>query len=425
MSSGPPCQSFWASPVVFSGRAVEVKSATKELGKRGSGSFTMHVEVRFAVSAEYRGSVGQTVQLVTGTGGGDCGYRFEQGREYLVYAYPGTDGVLSTGICTPTKPLENAVEDLQFIGGLPSAKPVGSVSGRISQYQSRRSDDEWRPNSPAANIAVSLTDKAGRIETTTNENGDFRFGDLVPGEYEISFSAPEGFTPAPSNQKVRIPEKGCVVKDFLISRETSMSGRITDADGKPVTKICAELVPTEQINERYKRDSKVVMVDEDGRFELRLVPPGSYYLGVRFQSSVLKHGYPRTFYPGTQIVDSAVAITIREGQTLKDLDFQLPKTFAERKVEGIITFPDGKPVANAYVTVEEVGLGDTGGTQSDGAGKFMLALFEGLSYKIRAYVNLESGQRHAHAVEVGTKGAVTNLKLVISEPNGSCPRCRP
>lgn len=425
-SIGPPCQSFWATPVVFSARAVDVKVVAKEVGKKGSGGFTMHVEVRFAVSAEYRGSVGPTVELVTGAGGGDCGYNFEQGREYLVYAHRGADGVLSTGICTPTKALEDAVEDLQFIGSLAIAKPVGSVSGRISEYKNHRSNGAWQPNPPIANLTVELTAKDGRVVTTTNEIGDFRFADLSAGEYELGFSAPEGFAPTTTKAKIRIPEKGCVVKDFAVSRETSVSGRITDADGSPVTKIFAELVPIEQINERYKRDSHVAEIDKNGRFELRFVAPGSYYLGVRLKSSVLKHGYPRTFYPGTQLLGSAVVIIIREGQTLKDLDFQLPKRFAERKVQGIVTFPEGQPVADAYVLVEEVGLGDAEGTRSDTTGRFTLKLFEGLSYKIRAYVTLESGgQRHAHSVEVGPKGPVTNLKIVISEPNGNCARCRP
>src|SRR5688572_27410190 len=68
---GPPCQSFWEQPVVFSGRVDEVKRV------RPDGHY-FQVQVRFSVLSEYRGNVGTTVELITGSGGGDCGYNFER-----------------------------------------------------------------------------------------------------------------------------------------------------------------------------------------------------------------------------------------------------------------------------------------------------------------------------------------------------------
>ena len=421
---GPPCQSYWASPVVFSGRAVDVRTIREEVPKPGSGSFRFHVEALFSVSAEYRGKLGPTVELVTGAGGGDCGYKFEEGREYLVYAYKEKDGALSTGICTPTKPLENAGVDLEFIGSLATAKPVGSVFGKVSEYQTRRSNDEWKPNLPIANLTIELTGPDGPLMTTTTEAGEFRFANLQPGEYRLGFAAPNGFLPATSNEKLLIPEKGCAIRNFSLTRETSISGRLIDTDGEPVRKIFAQLVPIDQINERFKPDDHFALVDDDGQFKFPIVPAGRYYLGIRLRSSHLEHAYPRTFYPGTQILDSAAVVIIREGQILKDLNFQLPEPFAERRVEGVITFPDGKPVARARVLVEEVGLGERRGAEADEIGRFSLTLLEGVSYRIRAIVGLEFGaQRHAHWIDVGPKGPATNLKLVISEPNGNCPRC--
>src|SRR5688572_20455358 len=111
-SGNPPCQSFWNTPVVFSGRVAAI---SPEETKAGSSGFFRRLQVRFAVSTAHRGNVSGFVDIVTGQGGGDCGYRFEVNEHYLVYASKREDGVLSTGICSPTKKLAEAQDDLGFI----------------------------------------------------------------------------------------------------------------------------------------------------------------------------------------------------------------------------------------------------------------------------------------------------------------------
>jgi hypothetical protein len=38
------------------------------------------------------------IEILTGYGGGDCGYQFQVGTEYVVYAYKNSAGRLETGI---------------------------------------------------------------------------------------------------------------------------------------------------------------------------------------------------------------------------------------------------------------------------------------------------------------------------------------
>ena len=57
--------------------------------------------VSFSVTETFKGSSVRRVDLVTGMGGGDCGYFFEPGKEYVVYAY-GNEDDLGTGICSLT-----------------------------------------------------------------------------------------------------------------------------------------------------------------------------------------------------------------------------------------------------------------------------------------------------------------------------------
>ncbi|MDQ3706352.1 MAG: hypothetical protein M3437_14280 [Chloroflexota bacterium] len=78
--------------------------------------------------------------LVTGSGGGDCGYVFNPGDTYLVYAYSSHPGSpvffignlrveipigtkqFGTSICTRTVPLALAAQDLAQLG--PGAQPT-------------------------------------------------------------------------------------------------------------------------------------------------------------------------------------------------------------------------------------------------------------------------------------------------------------
>ena len=60
-------------------------------------------QVTFAVTETFKGTPLKHLQLATGKGSGDCGYFFEVGREYVVYAH-GKEDALGAGICTLTGP---------------------------------------------------------------------------------------------------------------------------------------------------------------------------------------------------------------------------------------------------------------------------------------------------------------------------------
>jgi hypothetical protein len=75
-------------------------------------------EVTFRTTTIWKGRGKRTVSLFTGRGGGDCGYRFEEGKTYLVYAY--CRGNCYTGICTRTGERNDAATDLAVLAKLPA-----------------------------------------------------------------------------------------------------------------------------------------------------------------------------------------------------------------------------------------------------------------------------------------------------------------
>src|SRR5688500_11946069 len=111
------------SRAVFSGRVLEVADDPQ----------TLSVMVRLRVERSWKGVTRGEVRLVTGRGGGDCGYRFEVGESYLVYAYGPRASELSTNICQRTAKLSEAAKDLQVLGkgrGVPR-RPAGKGAGGL------------------------------------------------------------------------------------------------------------------------------------------------------------------------------------------------------------------------------------------------------------------------------------------------------
>lgn len=116
MLSGPPCQAAWTADVVFTGTVRSME----QIDHNASGTPYRSVLVRFDVERGFVNVVPGPVEIVTGTGGGDCGYSFATGGRYLVYAWKTPSSRLSTGICSRTRPLDEAEEDLRYLTSIPA-----------------------------------------------------------------------------------------------------------------------------------------------------------------------------------------------------------------------------------------------------------------------------------------------------------------
>lgn len=95
--------SFNSSSAVFSGKVISFES-----------TWSGKMKATFEVETIWKGEIGKKVKVTTGRGGGDCGFEFKVGEEYLVYAYGEDD--LSANICSRTKGLNRADDDISFLG---------------------------------------------------------------------------------------------------------------------------------------------------------------------------------------------------------------------------------------------------------------------------------------------------------------------
>jgi hypothetical protein len=91
---GTPAEEKAQSARVFLGRVQAIDDDAERTFQR---------RIHFVVSETFKGTPVRRLTVVTGLGGGDCGYDFHTGQDYVVYAW-GKDDALETGICSRTGP---------------------------------------------------------------------------------------------------------------------------------------------------------------------------------------------------------------------------------------------------------------------------------------------------------------------------------
>ncbi|MEO8286661.1 MAG: hypothetical protein ABI670_09520 [Chloroflexota bacterium] len=114
----PHGDSLQNAPIVFSGRAVSIKLEIHDpsgaLVNKLVPNAAVDQIVQFLVRDDWKGDVGASVVVRSGEyasrdcGAGNCGYTFEAGKSYLVFAYQGEWGMAPsdyTPLVTPSAPV--------------------------------------------------------------------------------------------------------------------------------------------------------------------------------------------------------------------------------------------------------------------------------------------------------------------------------
>ena len=171
MQPGPSCESFFQAPVVFAGTVRSV-TQTPQVPQ-----VMENIRVEFDEAIPLRGSQGTTQTVFTSAGFGSCGYDFKPGERYVVYAYRSKPGEpLRTSICSRTRPIAEAAEDLQFFESLSSAAGSPRVYGSVTHREPGtiyRDGVEYRPGRPSvADVAkrhsnLPCRDGCGEVVTSS------------------------------------------------------------------------------------------------------------------------------------------------------------------------------------------------------------------------------------------------------------------
>ena len=166
----PPCFAFQEATAVFAGEVVDISEAPFQEGE------TFHcLLIQFSVEQSYKGIPTRQVTVATITGT-DCDFGFKKGEEYFVYAYQDPrHNRLATGVCTRTKRLSYAKEDIDHAKEMKASTPRTLLLGADNAF-----------SSPLEGSEIIVEGQEKRYETVADKRGAFKIELAEPGKYRVT-----------------------------------------------------------------------------------------------------------------------------------------------------------------------------------------------------------------------------------------------
>ena len=335
-----PCYEYGQADVIFIGTAVEVTKIDWDEPSPVYWNPHKKVIARLKIEEAFKGIEGEEVILEMV----DCPYYFNEGEQYLVYSNRNPGGELSQDNSSPTRPVSEAREDIEYIRGLKDTKPAGKIYGAVirnsNSFKPRTliRDGKNKPEVPLPGIKIVIENSQQKFETITSDKGLFEFDNIPAGNYRVRTTVSGSFG-LNGTQEIKVSGYGCFHAAISVIPKGQVSGRILNAEGLPLGDVrvyifTAEGVTEEVIENLNKQqlepgDFYSLDTDKDGRYKIQTLPKGNYIIAVslikdRRKSKVGSKQYPRTFYPGVPNFSRATFIALDEGEVKQNLDIQIP-----------------------------------------------------------------------------------------------------
>jgi hypothetical protein len=418
----PTCNTYWSTDTVFLGRVTKIQGIPGT-GAGPSAEWPATL-VDFQITEHFRGASGTSITIRTGRGGGDCGYTFEPGKTYLVFA---SGSPLTTGICNPTMPVERADETLAYIRKAPLEPSGGNLYGTVF-LRPKRGEPGKLSHMPMSGVKV--TARGPEVLTViTDSAGRYTFPRAPAGSYSVELDLPENYVNSPV--KVTLPDRGCAQRDFYTQSDGRIRGRVTDRNGTGISNLDVQAIPWESRNLRQGQLSGVAAnatTDKDGNYEIAQLFPGSYMV-VAGQFPQIDHSRPHytaEYYPGGKSRTEAAPLSLGDGQWRTSVDFNLRGPLPNKQLAVQVVWPDGSPAEGAQILFAplEMGYLFTETPASDREGAAQIQLEGGTSYIVCARLDRPRPARST-AIAVDSSTSEIPLRLILDSPgNGECPGYR-
>jgi hypothetical protein len=244
-----------------------------------------------------------------------------------------------------------AVAVLAHAQTTPVKEPTATVSGRITIK-----------DKPAPGIAVGLRvnepprQQPVSYRAVTDVNGEYRITNVPAGNYWMNVSAPAFvLTDDTANSKSLIIGKGEMIEnvDFTLLRGGVITGKVTDADGRPLVQQEVHILPQTERPHYFAH----IQTDDRGIYRAFGLPPGVYKVaagsadddafGARYNAAY----YRRTYHPNVLDAAQAKLIEVSEGSEATNVDIVLGRMVTTYTASGRIVDEAGQPMPNVPYAV--------------------------------------------------------------------------
>ncbi|HET8783399.1 MAG TPA: hypothetical protein VFM63_13325 [Pyrinomonadaceae bacterium] len=224
------------------------------------------------------------------------------------------------------------------------------------------------------------------VVTETDDQGKYRLSNVAPGQYEVLLGAPQYVLSGVDRTKKLIVGEAENIEnvDFSIVRGGAITGKVTDADGRPVIEEPVEVFgpegPTAGPMSRMSGMSHTT--DDRGVYRIFGLAPGKYRVAAGTPEDRMYYGrapnavYKQTFHPSTTDTAQATLIEVTEGSEATNVDITLGRTMGVFTVIArVVDAETGQPISGVNYGLEKMrenGSSSTSGFASDIRGEIKL-----------------------------------------------------
>jgi hypothetical protein len=389
-----PCASLWfgdREPVLFEGTVESIERRVVDVVYDFDGDAqVMQREMKEVRFRDVRPMLGQRVNTVlTGSGGGDCGYqRFEVGARFVVHATEEREG-LSTGTCSFTAPVGEAREILDYVASLSGPGAGARISGKIVLAKREYVGLPSVTNTPLPGVRLQLEGPVRRA-AVSDDRGLYAFETLPPGHYEVALETDRTdlFGTGPRRQSVALRHAhACATTYTEFYANGAITGAVVDADGQPVANAAVSLRAADIAGQEHVGYGSS-RTDADGRYRFQALGAGRYVIGVNLEWGMRKDS---PWVPSLAIDErgapAIVTLAHAEQSEAGPIVVRMPQSTT---ITGRLTRRDGRPMHDTLVRATSAGenyrhFGDSVEATTDDDGRFTFTLGAGQAYRIGSW----------------------------------------
>lgn len=272
-----------------------------------------------------------------------CYVRLRKDARYILFASKDRAGrgLLHAGACSHLFLVAGSEHILNALRAKRDGKETVLV-GRIGESRA----DHRKPYAPLSGARVALRDGAAVYESRSRADGLYEISGIKPGRYQLSVTK-QNFVPNDEFNNgvkenpggIEIPARSCKIRDLEMWANGRITGVIRNMNGRPLAGVSVQAFVYDVKNERQPRAFRTEKTDANGRYAVGRLPAGKYLIGVNGSSQEDDGPWPPTLAHAAASPGQAV-------------DLALPPPRNEANVRVHVKWPDGRPLADAYVELK-------------------------------------------------------------------------